>query len=138
MPPEAHAGWVEVRLEGLDLHRDGRHVLRDLHWRVAAGERWVVLGGNGAGKTQLLKLLAGAVWPDPATPSTRRYRYRGETLDSPYGVLEEIAYLGPERQDRYERYGWNPTALQVVGTGLTRSDIPQGPLSAGARRRALG
>jgi molybdate transport system ATP-binding protein len=129
--------WVEVRLAGAQLHRDGRPVLRELRWRVAPGERWVVLGDNGAGKTQLLKLLAGAVWPDPATRPVRRYRWRGETFDSPHGVLDEIAYLGPERQDRYDRYGWNPTALQVVGTGLTRSDIPQGPLGAAARAAAL-
>lgn len=127
-----------MQLQGLDLHRDGRPVLRDIHWRVAPGERWVVVGDNGAGKTQLLKVLAGAVWPDPADHAVRRYRWRGERFDTPYGVLEEIAYLGPERQDRYERYDWNPTALQVVGTGLTRSDIPQEPLGAVARRRALG
>jgi molybdate transport system ATP-binding protein len=142
MPPEtrpaARAGrYLEVRLDGLALHRDGRPVLRDLCWRVLPGQRWVVVGANGAGKTQLLKLLAGAVWPDPAPRPVRRYRAGGEWQDTPHGLLEDIAYLGPERQDRYERYGWNFTALQVVGTGLTRSDIPQGPLSPAQRRRAL-
>ncbi len=142
MPPErrraARAGrHLEVRLAALDLHRDGRPVLQDVHWRVAPGQRWVVVGANGAGKTQLLKVLAGAVWPDPASSPVRRYRWQGAWQDSPYGLLEEIAYVGPERQDRYERYGWNFTALQVVGTGLTRSDIPQGPLSAAQARRAL-
>ncbi len=142
-PPEARraptgAGrYIEMQLRGLQLHRDGRAVLRDLDWRILPGQRWVVVGANGAGKTQLLKLLAGAVWPDPAPRPVRRYRWRGEWQDTPYGLLEQIAYLGPERQDRYERYGWNFTALQVVGTGLTRSDIPQGALSPAQRRRAL-
>jgi molybdate transport system ATP-binding protein len=131
------ARHIEVRLQALDLHRDGRPVLHDVHWRVAPGQRWVVVGANGAGKTQLLKLLAGAVWPDPAPRPVRRYRWQGAWQDSPFGLLEEIAYVGPERQDRYERYGWNFTAQQVVGTGLTRSDIPQGPLSAAQGRRAL-
>ncbi len=142
MPPERRGAlrasrYLEVRLDGLQLHRDARHLLHDLHWRVMPGQRWVVLGANGAGKTQLLKVLAGAVWPDPAPHPVRRYRWRGAWQSTPYGVLEEIAYVGPERQDRYERYGWNFTALQVVGTGLTRSDIPQGPLSAAQQRRAL-
>src|SRR5262249_42211753 len=41
-----------------------------------------------------------------------------------------IAYVGPERQDKYERYGWNHTVAQVVGTGLYRTDIPLNPLTA--------
>ncbi|MFO1455986.1 MAG: ATP-binding cassette domain-containing protein [Steroidobacteraceae bacterium] len=129
--------WLEVRLERLDLHRESRPVLRELSWRILPGQRWVVLGDNGAGKTQLLKLVSGAVWPDPAVRAVRRYRWRGEWHDAPQGVIDEIGYLGPERQDRYVRYDWNPTALQVVGTGLTRSDIPQGPLAPQARARAL-
>src|SRR5690606_25430773 len=32
--------------------------------------------------------------------------------------------LGPERQDRYERYGWDHPAVEIVGTGLHRTDIP--------------
>jgi molybdate transport system ATP-binding protein len=131
----AHIG---VELSRLDLHREDRPVLRGLSWRIRPGERWVVLGGNGAGKTQLLKILSGDVWPDPAKHAARRYRFRGELHREPQSVREEIAYVGPERQDRYERYGWNPSALEVVGTGITRSDIPQGPLTASQLRRAHG
>ncbi|MFO1426144.1 MAG: ATP-binding cassette domain-containing protein [Steroidobacteraceae bacterium] len=136
MPPERGARrYVDVELRGANLHRDGRPVLRGIDWRVRPGERWVVLGANGAGKTQLLKLLAGAVWPDPARRPVRRYRWGGERHDTPQAVLAEIAYLGPERQDRYSRYEWNFSAAAVVGTGLTRSDIPQGPLTRAQRRR---
>ena len=37
---------------------------------------------------------------------------------------EHIAYIGPERQDKYVRYGWNLTVAQVVTTGLFDEDIP--------------
>jgi molybdate transport system ATP-binding protein len=43
--------------------------------------------------------------------------------------------VGPERQDKYERYGWNHTVEQVVGTGLYRTDIPLNPLDSGDCRR---
>jgi hypothetical protein len=38
-------------------------------------------------------------------------------------VQEEIAYVGAERQDKYERYAWDFTVRQVIGTGLHRTDI---------------
>lgn len=40
-------------------HRGGREVLRVARLEIAAGERLGVLGLNGAGKTSLLRLLAG-------------------------------------------------------------------------------
>lgn len=127
---------LEIRLERVDLHRAGRAILRGIDWRLRAGERWVICGENGAGKTQLLKLCAGAVWPDPASAQGLRYFKSSAQPVDPIEALPEIAYVGPERQDRYERYGWNFTALEIVGTGLTRSDIPQGPLSSRAERTA--
>jgi molybdate transport system ATP-binding protein len=119
---------VEVELAGVGLRLDGRAVLRAIDWRIRAGERWVLMGANGAGKTLLLKLLAGDVWPT-AGRGRRVYRWRGERLDEPLGVKEAIAYVGAERQDRYEHYEWDLRVAAVVGTGLTRSDLPQGPLA---------
>ncbi len=128
--------YLDSKLQGLHLVRGERTVLTDVRWRVRPGERWVVLGGNGAGKTQLLKLLAGEVWPAPEPKGTREYLWRGETFRTPEGVREEIAYLGPERQDRYERYDQDFTVATVVVTGLHRTDIPLAPITAVDRRRA--
>jgi len=109
-------------------------VLRDVTWRVRPGERWLVIGANGAGKTQLLKVVAGAVWPQPTGRERRVYRWRGAAFRAPQGVLDAIAYIGPERQDRHDRYGWNATVERVVGTGHFRTDIPLDALTPAARR----
>jgi molybdate transport system ATP-binding protein len=126
---------VEILLDRLRLHRGGRVILDGISWHIRAGERWLVVGASGAGKTQLLKILAGDVWPDDATHVPRRYRFRREWHDEPAAVRDELAWLGPERQDRYERYGWNYPAIDVVGTGLHRTDIPLQRLSTAARAR---
>ena len=110
-------------------------MLRDVSWRIQAGQRWLLVGGNGAGKTQLLKLLAGSVWPKPTGRELRRYRFQGETFDMPAGVADEIAYVGAERQDRYEHYDWNFRAREVVGTGIQRTDIPMRELTAAEQRQ---
>lgn len=132
----AVARGLGIELNHVFLHRDGRRILEDLQWSLREGQRWVLLGANGAGKTQLLKLLAGAVWPDPDCRDGLQYLWRGRAVPLAEAA-PRLAYLGPERQDRHERHDWNFSALEVVGTGLTRSDIPQGPLSARRRRAAL-
>ena len=125
----ASSRLVEVELQHVSLKRGGRSVLRDIAWHVRPGERWVVVGPNGAGKTQLLKILAGAVWPDPDVRHVLRWRWRRQWRRVPQELLQEIAYLGPERQDQYERRGWNHSVRDVVGTGVHRSDIPLQRLS---------
>jgi molybdate transport system ATP-binding protein len=127
--------YLEVRVENARLERGGRRVLEQVSWTIRPGERWVLAGANGAGKTQLLKLIAGAVWPTPTGRAVRHYRCQGELWRTPYGIQEEIAYLGAERQDRYTRYGWNHTVEQVVATGIHRSDIPLQATSDADRRR---
>jgi molybdate transport system ATP-binding protein len=129
--PSTH---ISVTLDRIDLDRGERAVLRDVTWRIRANQRWLLIGGNGAGKTQLLKLVSGAVWPKPGRGS-RRYRLLGETFDTPAGVAEEIVYVGAERQDRYEHYEWNFRAREIVGTGLHRSDIPMRALTPPEERR---
>ena len=114
MPAESRATrHLAIELVQVDLDRGGRAVLRDIDWKIAPGERWLLFGANGAGKTQLLKLLAGAVWPKPTGRGQRRYRLGREWQNTPQDALAEIAYLGPERQDRYHRYGWNATVEHV-------------------------
>jgi len=129
---------LAVTLRRIELDRGGRPVLRDVNWRILPGQRWLLIGGNGAGKTQLLKLLSGAVWPKPSAHGLRRYRLRGESFDTPAGVADEIAYVGAERQDRYEHYDWNFRASEVVGTGLHRTDIPTHELTPQEGSRVAG
>ena len=126
---------LAVTLRRIDLDRGGRAVLRAVDWQIRPGQRWLLIGGNGAGKTQLLKLISGAVWPKPTSRGLRRYRLHGEGFDTPAGVADEIAYVGAERQDRYEHYEWNFRAREVVGTGLQRTDIPMRALTAAEERR---
>jgi hypothetical protein len=65
-------------------------------------------------KTLLLKMLRGDVWPTPTGRERRTAR-----LDKGH-----IAYIGPERQDKYVRYGWDLTVAQVVTTGCSTKTFP--------------
>jgi molybdate transport system ATP-binding protein len=126
-------------LKAIELHdvsvRLGRHwALRDVSFLVRAGERWLVTGPNGAGKTVLLKLLRGDLWPTPTGSGRRLYRSGREVHEQPVSVRGRIAYLGPERQDKYQRYEWDLKVRDVVSTGLFDTDIPLDHLDARGRR----
>jgi molybdate transport system ATP-binding protein len=131
----ADSTYIEPHLERVSLARNARTILREISWVIRPGERWVLAGGNGAGKTQLLKLVSGDVWPTPGATGPRYYRWRHERWDTPFEIKNHIAYVGAERQDKYERYGWNHSVEQIVGTGLYHTDIPLDPLLEPDRRR---
>lgn len=48
-----------LEIRKLSIRRGKVRILRDINWRVMPGEHWVILGGNGSGKTSLLSALTG-------------------------------------------------------------------------------
>lgn len=127
---------LAVRLRDARVRRGDKWVLRDISWELRPGERWALLGDNGAGKTQLLKLLAGDTWPTPSRAAAvpRTYWLGRDSIDL-LDAKPRLAYLGGERQDKYARYGWNLRARDVVATGLHRTDLLLTPLSRIQARR---
>lgn len=63
-PEPPHMGRVALRAEGLTKGYGGPPVFRKVSFEVERGERLLVMGFNGAGKTSLLRLLAGEISPD--------------------------------------------------------------------------
>jgi molybdate transport system ATP-binding protein len=125
---------LAVSLRSLSVRRGNRWVLRDISWQLRPGERWALLGHNGAGKTQLLKLLSGAVWPTPIRAKTgqeepaRIYRIGRRSIEL-LDAKRRIAYIGGEQQDKYARYGWNLSVRDVVASGLHRTDLLLTPIA---------
>ncbi len=64
-----------LELDGVSLDIEGRPILRDITWRAERGEKWIILGRNGSGKTSLMRLLSGFGFP-----SRGRVEVLGELL----------------------------------------------------------
>ncbi len=60
MPPHPPAA---LELTSVDLDRASGPVLRAVDLRVDAGQRWIVLGPNGSGKTTIFQLASGYLHP---------------------------------------------------------------------------
>jgi len=123
-----------VSLHAVSVRRGRVWALKDISLDLAPGERWALIGENGSGKTQLLKLLAGDVWPTPTGRETRLYRIGSRETDL-ISAKPRFAYLGGESQDKYARYGWDLEVRDLVATGVHHSDLLLRAVSAAERRR---
>src|ERR1700728_3495509 len=125
---------LRISLHAVGGQRRRTWVLRDLTLDLRPGQRWALLGANGAGKTQLLKLLAGDVWPTPTAAGRRTYHLGRREVDL-IEAKSRIAYLGAEMQDKYSRYGWDLRVSDLLATGLHRTDLLLAMVTAAERRK---
>src|SRR5947208_4713870 len=63
-PAPPHSGRVVLEVDGLSKSYGGPPVFTDVEFAVERGERLLVLGLNGAGKTSMLRILAGVTSAD--------------------------------------------------------------------------
>ena len=115
---------VVVELRDVTARIETTTVLTGISLELRKGAHLGIVGDNGSGKSTLLKLIGGLHWPAPGSGS-RRYFFDGGVQRDAVLARKRITLVGPELQDAYLRLGWNFTALDVVITGLQRTEIPR-------------
>jgi ATPase subunit of ABC transporter with duplicated ATPase domains len=139
-PPPPPPGRVVLEGEGLAVRYGDLEVFRDVDLALERGERLLIMGLNGAGKTSLLKVLAGE---RPADDGTFRlghnvvsgyYAQEHEGIQAGRTILEHLREQVPSAPD--------PQLRSIVGAmGLTGDKVHQdaGTLSGGEKTKlALG
>ena len=134
-----------MRLSAIDLacRRGGRDVFAGVRFSVASGDSLTIRGRNGAGKSSLLRIVAGLVriaagrlsleGGDPELTVGEQAHYLGhlDALKPSLSVEENLrfwsAFLGATAVDFAE-------PLRAVGLDAL-SDLPAAYLSAGQQRR---
>lgn len=52
-----------VVLENIQWRQQERLLIDNVNWKVEENQHWVILGLNGSGKTSLLRIITGYLWP---------------------------------------------------------------------------
>jgi ATPase subunit of ABC transporter with duplicated ATPase domains len=76
---------VIADIAGLDVQAGHRVVLRDIRLRLTAADRVLLGGGNGAGKTSLLRAMLPVLGGVHMLPTAERCWWSATTRSSPNG-----------------------------------------------------
>lgn len=112
-----------LEVEGLHLALGGRPIVQEVDFSVAPGERVVLLGVNGCGKTTLLKALDGLV-----PPAAGSICYDGIALDP--RRLDEPAFRRRFRGEvallfqNVDAMLFNPTVADEIAFGPRQLVLP--------------
>ncbi|GAB3766575.1 ATPase subunit of ABC transporter with duplicated ATPase domains [Nocardioides ginsengisegetis] len=135
-PSPAACGKTPLTASELSKSYGSLEVFTDVDLAIDKGSRVVILGLNGAGKTTMLRILAGVDKPDTGEVIPGHglklgyYAQEHETLDTNRTVLENMQSAAPQLTDTEAR--------SVLGSFLFSGDDaqkPAGVLSGGEKTR---
>ena len=109
---EDSINWFEMK--GIGVRLQGRIVLEKVDWIFGKKEHWAILGGNGAGKSTILRVLAQQI-PYCEGTLSRHPELQGVTnlgwvhLNQPVGLLAQ-----EKLKDRWEEYSGKEQEQQTI------------------------
>lgn len=132
-----------ITVSSLTVSRGERTLFRDLSFELAPGEALALTGANGAGKTSLLRALAGFIRPDVGTVTFA-------DIDPGEAQAKHIHWLGHQdglktgrraREELAFQAGWSGADADGIAAAVDvlalepLLDLEVRKLSAGQRRR---
>jgi len=131
-----------VTLQNVSLRFRGPPLLDDVTCHVESGQRIGLLGRNGAGKTSLLRMLAGAIEPDGGAvdfaPGATVALLQQDVPEDLVGTVHEIVASGlPGAAADDQAWQREQAVEQIVARMALTGDAAFEALSAGMKRRVL-
>ncbi len=124
---------IVLAVRELSLSVDGRILFGGLNWEVHEGERWVVVGPNGCGKTTLLSLITGDN-PMAYACDMERFGVRPGPGVPLWSLRSRMASVSPETQAFADL---SQTVEMAVYSGLFDREGRRKRPSPRQRKRAL-
>ena len=136
LPPPPPAGRLVLHVNGLTKGYGGPPVFRNLTFELERGQRLLVMGLNGAGKTSLLRILAGQSEPDSGTwrlghqVSAGYYAQEHEGISAGRTVLSHMREMAPSAPESQLR-----GLMGMVGLSGDIAHQDAGTLSGGEKTK---
>jgi len=130
-----------VTIRNLSLRFRGPPLLDDVTCHVEAGQRIGLLGRNGAGKTSLMRLLAGAIQPDAGSvefaPAATVALLQQDVPQDLAGPVREIVATGLPPAPADAAWQGEQAVVQILARMELDGEAAFAGLSAGLKRRVL-
>ncbi|MFM7033858.1 MAG: ATP-binding cassette domain-containing protein, partial [Planctomycetia bacterium] len=131
-----------VTIRNLSLRFRGPPLLDDVTCHVEAGQRIGLLGRNGAGKTSLMRLLAGVIQPDAGmvefAPGAKVALLQQDVPQDVAGTVHEVVAAGLQPAAAAEAAWQREQAVAQILSRMTLDGaVAFEALSAGMKRRVL-
>jgi molybdate transport system ATP-binding protein len=107
-----------VYLNKVTLQYGDKTILKDISWKINAGERWVLSGPNGSGKTSLLNLIFGDN-PKAYGCDIRLFGRQKGTGESIWDIKEKIGFISPELHQHIHH---KQPVLNVISSGFNDTE----------------
>ncbi|NBI27850.1 ABC transporter ATP-binding protein [Chengkuizengella marina] len=101
-----------IKLNRVYFRRESREILSNINIEMNKGEHWVILGKNGSGKTTILEMLNGYLFPSQGTIEVLGYQFGSCDVRE---VRKSIGYIS---QSLLEKLNYSDPVWEVVATGL--------------------
>lgn len=96
-----------IEMKHIYWSRNNKAILKDINWQVRKGEHWAVLGLNGSGKSTILNIINGYIWPSKGQISV---------LGHPFGKVD--------LRELRKSIGWVSSSLQEkLYSGIATQDV---------------
>lgn len=106
-----------IRLENisLDIYGSSRRILSDINWNINDGESWILFGRNGSGKTKLLEIITGYLYPTEGTITRFGCLQPGSDIRE---LRKRIGYVSSILREKFNR---EEKLIDTVLSGLYAS-----------------
>lgn len=84
-----------IAIKNLDLKYGDQFILKNINWTVNTADKWVLLGGNGSGKTSLLNMIF-ADNPKAYACDISLFGKPKGSGESIWEIKEQIGFVSPE------------------------------------------